>query len=76
MASFLGEELFGGADEAGSALLLDLVLRDQARFLGLDDLLSRPGTRLRRPVSAVSEGSRSVGRAKHTCGAPQRAWTS
>jgi hypothetical protein len=76
MASFLGEEFLGRANEAGGALLLDLVLRDQARFLGLDDLLTRPGTRLRRPVSTVSERSRSVGRTGRTSGAPQRAWTS
>lgn len=50
MASLLGKELFGRSNEAGGALLFDLVLRNQARFLGLDDLLSRPGAGLRRPV--------------------------
>lgn len=54
VAGFLCEELFGRADEAGGALLLDLVLLDQARFLGLDNLLSRPGTGLRRSASVVS----------------------
>ena len=75
MASFLGEELLGRTNEAGGALLLDLVLRDQACFLGLDDLLSRPGTRLRGPVSTVSEQAGLLG-GLHTSGAPQRAWTS
>jgi hypothetical protein len=69
MACFLGEELLGRANEAGGALLLDFVLRDQTCFLGLDDLLSRPGTRLRGPVATVSERSKSVGRTTHFRGA-------
>jgi hypothetical protein len=76
MASFLGEELLGCANEAGGALLLDLVLLDQACFLGLDDLLSRPGAALRRPASMVSERSRCVRQAGQTSGAPRRVWTS
>lgn len=77
MASLLGEKLFRCADKAGSALLLDLVLRDQARFLWLDDLLPGPGTSLRRPVdgqynSRVAGGIMQPGR---TSWAPQWAWT-
>ena len=76
MASFLGEELFGRGDEAGGALLFDLVLLDQTGFLGLDDLLSRPGTRLGGPVQVVSNVGRRKERAERTFWTPQRAWTS
>lgn len=46
MASLLGQELLGLANEAGGALLLDLVLLDETGFLRLDDLLARPGASL------------------------------
>ena len=40
VACLLGEELLGRPDEASGAPLLDLVLRDQACLLGLDDLVA------------------------------------
>ena len=50
MTSFLGEELFGRANEAGGALLLYFLLLNELRLLGLNDLRARPGTSLRGPA--------------------------
>ena len=46
MTSLLGEEFLGRANESGGALLLDLLLLNELRLLGLDDLCARPGTGL------------------------------
>lgn len=57
MASFLGEELFGGANQTSGALLLDLILLDQAGFLRLDNLLSGSGAGLRGPATTFSKAA-------------------
>lgn len=65
----LGEELLRGAHEASGALLLDLVLLDQGRLLGLDDLLSRPGTSLRGPAETFSAAGAVEGGVTYFLGA-------
>lgn len=55
VACLLSKELLGRSDKTSSALLLDLILLDQARLLGLDDLLSGPGAGLRGPADTFSE---------------------
>ena len=54
VACLLSKELLSRPHEASGAPLLDLVLRDQACLLGLDDLLSGPGAGLRGPASTFS----------------------
>ena len=69
VACLLGEELLSRPDEASGALFLDLVLRDQACLLGLDDLLSGPGAGLRGPASAFSGAVAETGGVTNFLGA-------
>jgi hypothetical protein len=55
MSCLLGKELFGRADEAGGALLLDLVLLDQRGLLGLDNAGAGLGASSRRPLDMLAK---------------------
>ena len=55
MSGLLGKKLFGRANEAGGAFLLDLVLLDQRRLLGLDNAGAGLGASSRRPLDVLAE---------------------
>lgn len=76
MARLLCEKFLCLANEAGSALLLDFVLRNKTGFLGLDDLGARSRTGFGGSACLVSMCPGSDAASCCTCGAPQRAWTS
>jgi hypothetical protein len=55
MSCLLRKELFGRANEAGGALLLDLVLLDQGSLLGLDNAGTGLGASSRGPLDMLAK---------------------